>query len=332
MPVDPRLQRTSTRRRLRRGVRRRRVRLRPPAAAGRGGARAGAHEARRGHALARDAAARARHGRGVRAGARLDDVVAYARGARARGERPRRLQAPPGTDERVIEIPWVLSRLGSGRVLEVGYAFAEPAYLAALVDAAPAELVGVDLAEGRGAGLRDRRRRRARAPVPGRLLRSGAARLHARAHRRRQRASTGSTARTTRPGANRRCASCGASCAGRHAARHRAARRAGRPRLVPAGGRARLDAPLRRRGLLRRGARGVRARRGRLARGPDVRRRRESATASAAPPRRPSSAPSSARDRLRRLVIARRAEAHGAAAPRAVVPAAAGARRSRGLM
>jgi len=77
----------------------------------------------------------------------LDDVIAFARGARNRGERPRHLQAPPGTDERLVEVPWVLSRLRAGRVLEVGYAFAEPAYLAGLVEAAPGELVGVDLAE-----------------------------------------------------------------------------------------------------------------------------------------------------------------------------------------
>jgi SAM-dependent methyltransferase len=77
----------------------------------------------------------------------LDDGVAFGLAARARGERPRLLTAPPATDERVVEIPWVLARLGSGRVLEVGYAFAEPAYLAALLRAAPGELVGVDLAE-----------------------------------------------------------------------------------------------------------------------------------------------------------------------------------------
>jgi SAM-dependent methyltransferase len=77
----------------------------------------------------------------------LDDAVAFARGARARGERPRRLEGPAGSDERVVEIPWVLARLAAGKVLEVGYAFAEPAYIAALIDAAPAKLVGVDLAE-----------------------------------------------------------------------------------------------------------------------------------------------------------------------------------------
>lgn len=76
----------------------------------------------------------------------LDDAVALGLGARSRGERMRWLQAPGGTDERVIEIPWVLSRLRpSGRVLEVGYAFAEPAYLGALLRV-EIELVGVDRA------------------------------------------------------------------------------------------------------------------------------------------------------------------------------------------
>jgi len=77
----------------------------------------------------------------------LDDAVALGLGARARGEPLAWLQAPSGTDERVVEIPWVLSRLRpSGRVLEVGYAFAEPAYLGGLLRAG-VELVGVDLAE-----------------------------------------------------------------------------------------------------------------------------------------------------------------------------------------
>jgi len=83
----------------------------------------------------------------------LDDVISFARGARARGERPRHLQAPAGTDERLVEVPWVLSRLRSGRVLEIGYAFAEPAYIAALVEADPGELVGVDLAEAEVPGF-----------------------------------------------------------------------------------------------------------------------------------------------------------------------------------
>ncbi|MGL6278511.1 MAG: methyltransferase domain-containing protein [Gaiella sp.] len=77
---------------------------------------------------------------------RLDDAVALGLAARARGERLRWLAAPAATDERVVEIPWVLSRLHGGVVLEVGYAFAEPAYVAALLRAAPERLVGVDLA------------------------------------------------------------------------------------------------------------------------------------------------------------------------------------------
>lgn len=76
----------------------------------------------------------------------LDDAVALGLAARARGERIRWLQGPPATNERVVEIPWVLSRLRvSGRVLEVGYAFAEPAYLTALLRSG-VRLVGADLA------------------------------------------------------------------------------------------------------------------------------------------------------------------------------------------
>jgi SAM-dependent methyltransferase len=83
----------------------------------------------------------------------LDDGIAFARGARGRGARPRWLQGPPGTDERVVEIPWVLARLRGRRALEVGYAFAEPSYLAALVAAGFEELTGVDLAVADVPGL-----------------------------------------------------------------------------------------------------------------------------------------------------------------------------------
>ncbi len=77
----------------------------------------------------------------------LDDAVALGLGARTRDERLSWLQAPAGTDERVVEIPWALSRLvASGRVLEVGYAYAEDVYLAGLLRSG-VELVGVDLAE-----------------------------------------------------------------------------------------------------------------------------------------------------------------------------------------
>ena len=83
----------------------------------------------------------------------LDDAVAFARGARDRGERPRWLQGPPATDERVVEIPWVLARLRGGRALEVGYAFAEPPYLTALLGAGFDELTGVDLADADVPGM-----------------------------------------------------------------------------------------------------------------------------------------------------------------------------------
>jgi SAM-dependent methyltransferase len=76
----------------------------------------------------------------------LDDAVALGLAARSRSERLRWLQAPADSDERVVEIPWVLSRLRpAGRVLEVGYAFAEASYLAGLLRSG-VNLVGVDLA------------------------------------------------------------------------------------------------------------------------------------------------------------------------------------------
>lgn len=84
----------------------------------------------------------------------LDDAVAHAAWARAVDERPRELDAAPG-DERPIEIAWTLSRYrGEPRLLDVGYAFAEAGYLAALVGLGARELVGVDLAEAAVPGLR----------------------------------------------------------------------------------------------------------------------------------------------------------------------------------
>ena len=78
----------------------------------------------------------------------LDDAIAFARNARLRDERPRAIPAPPNTDERLVEIPWALSRYrGERRVLDVGYAHAEPAYLAALLAAVPESPTGVDLVE-----------------------------------------------------------------------------------------------------------------------------------------------------------------------------------------
>jgi O-antigen chain-terminating methyltransferase len=84
----------------------------------------------------------------------LDDAVAFAAWARAVDERPRELTAPAG-DERPVEIAWTLARYrGEPRVLDVGYAFAEPAYLAALTALGAQELVGVDLAGAEVPGLR----------------------------------------------------------------------------------------------------------------------------------------------------------------------------------
>jgi SAM-dependent methyltransferase len=85
----------------------------------------------------------------------LDDRVAFARWARSMGERPRLLEAPPESDESAIAIPWALARYrGQARVLDVGYAFAEPGYLAALIEATPGEPTGLDLAMKSVPGLR----------------------------------------------------------------------------------------------------------------------------------------------------------------------------------
>jgi len=64
------------------------------------------------------------------------------------------LEAPPGTDERLIEIPWALARVRpDDRVLDIGTANAEPAYVAALVGRAR-EVSGVDVAEADIPGIR----------------------------------------------------------------------------------------------------------------------------------------------------------------------------------
>jgi SAM-dependent methyltransferase len=90
----------------------------------------------------------------------LDDAVSHAAAERrkprkVRGPaRPRNLTAPASSDERTIEIPWCLARYdGEQRLLDVGYAFAEPAYLAGLAALGAAELTGVDLAEADVPGL-----------------------------------------------------------------------------------------------------------------------------------------------------------------------------------
>jgi SAM-dependent methyltransferase len=85
----------------------------------------------------------------------LDDALARAALARIQEIRPRELQAPAWSDERLIEIPWVLARYrGELRVLDIGYANAAPSYLEALVAAAPDEVVGLDPAEAHVEGIR----------------------------------------------------------------------------------------------------------------------------------------------------------------------------------
>ena len=75
----------------------------------------------------------------------LDDGVTRAT-QDSRREPLRKLRAPAGSGERVVEIPWVLSRYrGEASVLDVGYANADPPYLAALTSLRPGRLVGVDL-------------------------------------------------------------------------------------------------------------------------------------------------------------------------------------------
>jgi SAM-dependent methyltransferase len=84
----------------------------------------------------------------------LDDAVVRAAAARTTGERPHGLTAPAEVDERAIELAWTLARYrGEPRVLDVGYAYAEPVWLAALLDLRPKTLVGVDLAEREVPGM-----------------------------------------------------------------------------------------------------------------------------------------------------------------------------------
>jgi SAM-dependent methyltransferase len=91
----------------------------------------------------------------------LDDGIAFARAERGRPRdhrgppRPRGLHAPATSDERTVEIPWCLARYdGERRVVDVGYAFAEPSYLAGLLALGAEELVGVDLGSADVPGLR----------------------------------------------------------------------------------------------------------------------------------------------------------------------------------
>jgi SAM-dependent methyltransferase len=78
----------------------------------------------------------------------LDDGIGRGAAARATGERPHELLAPGEFDERPIELAWTLGRYrGERRVLDLGYAFAEPAWLTAVLALGAQELTGVDLTE-----------------------------------------------------------------------------------------------------------------------------------------------------------------------------------------
>jgi SAM-dependent methyltransferase len=85
----------------------------------------------------------------------LDAGLARAAAERAKRGRPRELRVDAASDERAIEIPWCLARYaGERRVLDAGYAFAEPAYLAGLTALGAGELTGVDLSASEVPGLR----------------------------------------------------------------------------------------------------------------------------------------------------------------------------------
>jgi SAM-dependent methyltransferase len=85
----------------------------------------------------------------------LEDALALATRARGQGIRLRELTAPAWSDERLIEMPWVLARYtGEPRVVDVGYANAAPAYLEALVAAAPGEVIGLDPVQAEVPGVR----------------------------------------------------------------------------------------------------------------------------------------------------------------------------------
>ncbi|MFL5965155.1 MAG: class I SAM-dependent methyltransferase [Gaiellaceae bacterium] len=84
----------------------------------------------------------------------LEGALARARAARETDERPHELTTPPRVDERPIELAWVLGRFRSARrLLDVGYAFAEPPWLTAVTSLGAGEVVGVDAAERDVPGL-----------------------------------------------------------------------------------------------------------------------------------------------------------------------------------
>ena len=139
----------------RRGVRRPHLAARAAAAARGRRARAGAREAARGHALASGLAAGARRERRVPRRRAAGRRVSHApqRSAATRAARASCRRRPRATSARWRSRGASRATRGERRVLDVGYAFAEPAYLAGLVALGAAELVGVDLATADVPGL-----------------------------------------------------------------------------------------------------------------------------------------------------------------------------------
>ena len=77
----------------------------------------------------------------------LDDVIAFARGLAVGVNVHDTCRSPPGTDERLVEVPWVLSRLRSGRVARHRLRLCRACLHRRARRGRPGELVGVDLVE-----------------------------------------------------------------------------------------------------------------------------------------------------------------------------------------
>lgn len=79
----------------------------------------------------------------------VDDTLAFAQWARENGERPREIKAPIGTPEWAVGATWALARTpAESDVLDVGTAFADEAYIAALLGLSAKSLTLVDAAGG----------------------------------------------------------------------------------------------------------------------------------------------------------------------------------------
>lgn len=83
----------------------------------------------------------------------VDDTLAFARWARENGERPREIKAPVAMPEWAVGATWALARTpAESDVLDVGTAFADEAYVAALAGLSTKSLALVDAAGGEMGG------------------------------------------------------------------------------------------------------------------------------------------------------------------------------------